>query len=176
MEKRLTDIYAGALYKSADNIESVENITEALKVFDRLLKEVPGFKSMLLSKSVSPQNKLKIMQSLKAEFPEDLINLFCLIIKKSRYFIFPDLLYVWTEKLKKTYNIRKTRIITPFEPDEKLKEKIDLYLKKVDPEGAHIKSYDADPGIIGGFKVVIGNVIYDNSFEGKLRRIKKKML
>ncbi len=80
------------------------------------------------------------------------------------------------KNLKKNYNIRKTKVITAFDADEIVKKNIDAYLKKIDPQGSHIKTYVTDPGIIGGFKIIVGNIVYDNSFAGKLNLIKKNML
>jgi len=113
-----------------------------------------------------------VMDKLGMTKPEK--NFINILIDNKRLSLLPWIHEEFVEARKLDSGITDVRIITAFELEPKQLEKLTQSIeKKFNIKAAPTVEIDKD--LIGGVKIVIGDMVYDDSIKGKLEALKKHL-
>ena len=168
--------YAGALYNIAVQQEDVKEASSRLNYMRAVLKAVPEFSQLLITRRVSAKNKLAILTNVLGDrisaLEKDLIShlleeghflLFAVIVKRFEYLVETD------------SSVIKVRITSHRqlgqEEIQRISSKIEDQLsKRVDVQT------EIDPSLLGGIKLRVGNTLIDSSVSSRLHKLRDALV
>lgn len=169
--------YARALIQLAGETDAVEPIGRSLTELTRVLQRSPDLLATLANDFIDFTQRLAAMEEIAAHqnFPQILKNFLCLLVKKERVSLLPDIVREYQRFEDEILGIVRVRVETPSAPEASTLERVGAILghqlnKKVIPEGK------ADPSMIGGMILKIDHKVYDGSIRREIERIKENML
>lgn len=169
--------YARALIQLAGETDAVEPIGRSLTELTQVLQRSPELLATLANDLIDFTQRLTAMEAIAAHqgFPQILKNFLCLLVKKERVGLLPEIVREYQRFQDEILGIVRVRVETPTAPEASILERVGAILgrklnKKVVPEGK------ADPSMIGGMILKIDHRVYDGSIRRELERIKETML
>lgn len=169
--------YARALIQLAGETDAVEPIGRSLTELTRVLQRSSDLLATLANDFIDFTQRLAAMEEIasRQNFPQILKNFLCLLVKKERVSLLPDIVREYRRFEDEILGIVRVRVETPSAPEAPTLERVGAILgrqlnKKVIPEGK------ADPSMIGGMILKIDHRVYDGSIRRELERIKENML
>ena len=175
-KKGMVKKYAGALYNIAVQQEDVKEVSGRLNYMWAVLKAVPEFSQLLITRRVSAKNKLAILTYVLGDKistrVKDLIShlledchflLLVYIVKRFEYLVETD------------SSVIKVRITSHRqlgqEEIQRISSKIEDQLsKRVDVQT------EIDPSLLGGIKLRVGNTLIDNSVSSRLHKLRAALV
>lgn len=165
--------YASALFNLGKEENILDDFYNEIKVILDILKD-KEIREFIENKFINNNEKKKILDKYLEKGNKYLVNFINIIIddNKDEYLI--DILDEFNELYYKEKNISKG-IIYGLEIDEdKIKKLEEVFTKKLNKKV--VLCFKQDVSLIGGFKVIVDNKLYDNSYKTKLNNLKKKLL
>lgn len=165
--------YASALFNLGKEENILDDFYNEIKVLLDILKD-KEIKEFIENKFINNNEKKNILDKHLNKVNKYLVNFINIIIddNKDEYLI--DILDEFNELYYKEKNISKG-IIYGLEIDEdKIKKLEEVFTKKLNKKV--ILYFKQDVSLIGGFKVIVDNKLYDNSYKTKLNNLKKELL
>ncbi len=168
--------YAKALFDlSVDNgrLDQVSTDVKALRALVLNSKELTHF---LEDPLLTVERRSAILQSLFQGKIEPLVYQFILFVEeKNRIAFLADICEKFDELFYDYKGIIRVRIISAVELTSDQTEAISAKLrekfgKEIEPHGI------VDPSILGGFRVVIGDQVFDHSLINQLNRVKQNII
>ena len=169
--------YALALYELSRENSEIDKIETAMKSFDQLLKESSDFKEMILSPTISKEDKKNVMFQIadKNSFPFNLKKFLGFVALKNRLFYLGTIIESFLNLVSKSKGEIKGKLISSKKLSENEKKKIENDLSK-DFKSSLSLDYIYDPGLIAGLVIQIGSIMVDTSIKTKLKKLEKNML
>ncbi len=169
--------YAIALFELAKEQNSVAQISEELEVVSEVVENTNLFDTYFKNPKVSAAEKKNLVQtSFQGKISDTLLNTLFLLIDKKREGI---LFKMVEEFLKLTHleqGIAEAKVYTAKPLTDAEKIAFEATFSKVAGKAKLTINNIVDPELIGGFKVRIGDRIYDGSVLSQLRRIERRMI
>ena len=165
--------YASALFNLGKEENILDDFYNEIKVLLDILKD-KEIKEFIENKFINNNEKKNILDKHLNKVNKYLVNFINIIIddNKDEYLI--DILDEFNELYYKEKNISKG-IIYGLEIDEdKIKKLEEVFTKKLNKKV--VLCFKQDVSLIGGFKVIVDNKLYDNSYKTKLNNLKKELL
>jgi len=156
--------------------DAVGEVNTSLQLVDSLLKKDARFKSLLLSKRISNEQKVEIFRSALADVCHPIVIEFLGIIAKKKS---AQLIHQVAQTFNRIYKEKEgivsvtAHLATTVEPDEKDAFHGDLenlLSKKVDLD------IQLDEQLLGGIKLRIENTFLDGSLQNSLNHLRKELL
>ncbi len=176
IERKVTLRYVRGLIEAAKAKNCVDEVLNALKSADGIIKENKAVTEIFYNPTISRDRKKKLLRELFPEKIPDLLERFiCYIIHKKRERIL-ELIYkeyvVASDKLR---GIIRAKVISASglttEQIESMKAELEKRLKKkIEVE------HELDRTVLGGVKIFIGTNVIDGSVTGRLDRLQKHLL
>ncbi|MCQ2978557.1 MAG: ATP synthase F1 subunit delta [Clostridia bacterium] len=165
--------YSEALFLVAKEKHSLpqfeKDVTDLSEVF-RYNKEIMN---TLMHPQLPMQNKMDVVNALfKGEVSKEVVALLNVVLKKSRQEFLPEIFEAFIEKCKTSKNISTAVIMSAEKLDDKSIERIVNDLKKKTKKEIEVEE-KIDDRLIGGVKVMVDNILYDGSIDGKIKNIYK---
>ena len=172
-----SESYAIALYQLAKESSEIEKVEDGLNSLKKLIKESFDFKEMILSPTVTKDEKKNVILLIasKNNFSETLKKFLGFIAIKNRLF--------FLEKIIKSFmnliSNKKGELIAELTSSKNLSSE---ERKKIQQElSADFKSpininYKLEPELIGGLIIQIGSIMVDTSIRTKLKKIEKNLM
>ena len=136
------------------------------------------FNMFLKSPIINADKKWKVFIALlSGKVHPGLMDFFRMVIYKGRENILPEILRVVVQKHKEMIGMTTVVITSAVALEDKVLDRITEKLKKaklVDRQVEYIRKID--PDVIGGFVIEIGDLRYDASIAGKVRKIHKELI
>ncbi|MFZ2055264.1 MAG: ATP synthase F1 subunit delta [Candidatus Aminicenantales bacterium] len=177
MEKLiLVKIYAQGLAGALGDDAEFAAVSRELAEFQERISRHAALKEILASPFVAARKKTQIIQDILAawDLQGKTRRLILLLLENSRLHLLGDIL----EELPALWNER--RGVTTFEVSsvvslgEGQKEKLQEKLERLEGRPVFLRC-SIDPGLLAGFSLKKGNLIYDASIKGHLAKIKERI-
>ena len=169
--------YALAFYEISKENSQLDTAESEMRSFHQLLKESFDFKEMILSPTVTKDEKKNVILLIasKNNFSETLKKFLGFIALKNRLFFLEKIINSFLNLLSKNKGELKAKLISSKELSIQDQEKIQRELS-VDFKSQLKIDYRYDPSLIGGLIIQIGSVMVDTSIKNKLKKLEKNML
>lgn len=158
--------YAEALYKAAEETNSLNAVTEELRSIKGIIDTNPQLKSILFHPGISKLEKKEMIKQLFGEKVTKLsLRLLMLLVEKKREAIFGDICGIFFQKMDDLSGLKKITIETAFPLEEEEKAKLIAKLEKA-MDKKLIVDAKVNPSILGGIiikermKQIDASVIY----------------
>jgi len=153
----------------------LEKAIEEVLALRSILRNTPELKSILQNPGITVNEKFDFIDSvLKDYFSQELVLFLKLVIEKKRILLLSDMLDYITANYSQGETIEAIlKYAHPLAPEtiEEIRQKLQVRLGKK----LHF-SLKADPGILGGVQVIVGNTIIDGSLKGRLDDLKERLI
>lgn len=168
--------YANALFELATEQNLVETVEHDLQV---VKKEYVGnleLNKFIQHPGVTKESKKSVLNDTFASISETVLNLVCLLVDRGRVSIIPSLVTEYVKIANETRNIADATVYSVTAMSSEELDKIGaLFASKLGKNSIRLKN-EIDPSLIGGYKVRVGNRIFDGSLKNKLVRIERELI
>ena len=152
---------------------SRSDVEEAHKIFTK----APFLLETLTNPVVSEEAKEVVLdkiarQSGMPELLENFIKMMCQIGEIGQI---TDIFICYYEDWDKMNHILHAKVIYADDKAKEEKEAIQKQLESIYPDEKVVLSEETDASLLGGYVVRVGYEEYDHSYEGKLRRLERKL-
>ena len=169
--------YALALYEICKENSELDRVENEIKSFQQLIKESSNFKEMILSPTVSKDEKKNVIFSIFKinNFSENLKKFFGFLSIKNRLFYLREIIESFLNLVSNNKGEIKAKLFSSkelsLEEKEKIKNERSQYVKS-----SLNLDYKYDPSLIAGLVIQIGSIMIDTSIKTKLKKLKKNMV
>jgi F-type H+-transporting ATPase subunit delta len=169
--------YARGLVGALREESELNAVHRELSAVSRLLRTNLELAAVLKSPFVPKKNKDQIIKDILAATPPGpkTSRFLGLLLEHNRLDILEDILNVvpalWRERQGvQTFEVSSAIPVTPQQ-----KERLRAELERREGRPVFLE-YRVDAGLVGGLSLRKGNIIYDVSVEGRLEKLKEKMI
>ncbi|WP_088070217.1 F0F1 ATP synthase subunit delta [Gottfriedia luciferensis] len=168
--------YANALFELATEQNLVETVEHDLQVVKKEYVENLELHKFLQHPGITKESKKSVLNDTFASISETVLNLVCLLVDRQRLNIIPSLVTEYIQIANESRNIADATVYSVTAMSNEELEKIAaLFASKLGKNSLRITN-EVDSSLIGGYKVRIGNRIYDGSLKNKLVRIERELI
>ena len=148
-----------------------------MKGLKTLLKESSDFREMILSPTVSKEDKKNIILTLADQnnFSENLKKFLGFIAIKNRLFFLNKIIESFLNLVSKIKGVLQAKLISSKKLSTEEQNKIQNELSEDFKSKINI-DYEYDPSLIAGLIMQVGSVMIDTSIKTKLKKLEKNML
>lgn len=174
-DDRVAKRYANALFAIAKKAGEVDSVGSDLESIAATLEGNPKFQQFLFSPIIEGADKLKLLDSVFSDrVTATTFNLLRLVLEKKRE---SNLLAIQAEyeDLRREANRAVAVLIeTAFETTDA--QQSELIKKAEQLSGKHVAAtFEVDPQLIGGVRLLFDNVIYDGTLKGQLQKLEGRL-
>ena len=172
-----SESYALALYELSKDDSQLEKVEEELNSLKKLINESFDFKEMILSPTVTKEEKKNIILTIAKQnnFSEIIKKFLGFVALKNRLFFLENIINSFLNLLSKNKGELKAKLFSSKELSLDDQKKIQDELSKDFKSQLKI-DYKYDPSLIGGLIIQVGSVMVDTSIKNKLKKLEKNML
>ena len=169
--------YAVALYELSKENSELDRIEQEMKSLRGLLNESADFKEMILSPTVTKDDKKNVVFKIadKSNFSETFKKFLGLVAIKNRLFFLDKIIESFLNLVSNTKGELKAKLVSSKELSIEEKKIIQKELSKDFKSTLNI-DYEYDPNLIAGLIILVGSIMIDTSIRTKLRKLEKNML
>jgi F-type H+-transporting ATPase subunit delta len=168
--------YSNALISIVKTSKDESKVRDDLNSFCELLETNSELKSFLSSSAIYDEGKVKTLHELLSmSITESLLHFLLIIASQGDIMLVQKIRGHFLQELSKSQNMRFGEIHTPYEiPQNKIAE-----LEKIISE--YLKTevslqLKIDKSISGGLKIVVDDIIFDDTIEKRLSQMRKQMV
>ena len=159
--------YGRALFMLTEEVGSTERVREDAKCLARLLANNPGYKSMLDTPALTPDERLKLIDEAFSSLDEHLVNVLKMLAKKRMTYAAERMLAVYEDEYMQSRGIVRAEVISAVALDDGQRERIAQRLGKITGKQIIIDN-KVDPSILGGIKLRYMGIQRDGSVKARL--------
>ena len=169
--------YAIALYELSQESSQLNKVEEDMKSLSKLLNDSPDFQEMILSPTVTKEDKKNVIFLIadKYNFSTILKKFLGFVATKNRLFFLSKIIESFINLVSKSKGELKAKLISSKKLSDKEQKKIKEELSKDFKSPLNI-NYQYDPNLIGGLIIQVGSVMIDTSIKTKLNKLEKTMI
>jgi F-type H+-transporting ATPase subunit delta len=169
--------YAVALLELAKETNAVDQIKQELQVIGEIFENTNLNETYFKHPKVSEADKKKfVKREFQGKICDTLLNTLFLLIDKKREGIIFKLVEEFMKLTNEEQGIAEAKVYTA-KPLTKAEEvAFEATFSKASGKGKLTIKNIVDPELIGGFKVRIGDRVYDGSVLNQLKRIERRMI
>lgn len=165
--------YAKALFEAASENGTVEETEQELKAIVEAFTHDADLRNFIATPNVSFEDKRRVLETAFAgKVSQPLVHTITLLIERGRYGIFSELLNSYTAIVSRTLKVVDAFVYTPYPLDEREQAEVTARFGQLSGKRIRVQNI-VDKTLLGGLKVVIGDMLYDGSLSGKLNRLEK---
>lgn len=175
LQDRIAARYAKSAFDHATEKKAVAAVVRDFKIFEQLFTESQEFRSFIRSPLINSGKKWLIYEkTFGGKAQEVTSSLMRLLIERRREGFLPVIINSFMELYYRANNQTRVELICA-EPLPKA-IKLELTSKLESQLNTKVMLYERiNPDIIDGFQIKIGNMLYDSTIAGDLRRIRKEL-
>ena len=169
--------YALALYELSKENSELDSVENGMKSLDELINKSSDFKEMILSPTVSKEDKKNVIFVIadKNNFSKILKKFLGYIAIKNRLFFLKKIIENFLSLVSKNKGELKAKLISPKKLSVEEQKSIQSELSKNFKSQLKI-NYEYDPDLIAGLIIQIGSVMIDTSIKTKLKKLERNMV
>ena len=162
--------YAKAVFASALNTESIDEIKEELKTM-ALVSLTTEVKSLVEDPTLSNNEILNSLNTLLdgsiSKTSQSLLNV---LAENNRFNLLEAIFEIYKEIVAKHKEQKSVEVFVATEPSSDTEEKIKTRLVSTYGEGTNVE-FKIDPNIMGGLSIKVGDETLDLSVKGKVKKL-----
>ena len=168
--------YAETLLAVADKEGQVERYGDLIDAVAGVLAADPALTGVFMSPRVSKQTKQRLIeQSLAKIAPKPFIRFLQLVVQRGRQYLLADIAAEYEDLVDRHLGRLHAVVATARPVDEKLAAAIKRRLSAVFAKEV-LPHFRADPALLGGIVVRVGDRVFDGSLRRKLKLLQHRML
>ena len=169
--------YASALYELSKENSELDQVEDGMKNLNKLLKESPDFKEMILSPTVAKEDKKNVIFLIadKNNFSQTLKKFLGFVAIKNRLFFLSKIIESFLNLVSKSKGELKAKLISSKKLSIDEQKKIEKELSEDFKSPLNI-DYEYDPNLIAGLIIQVGSVMVDTSIKTKLKKLERNMV
>ena len=159
------------LSKKSNSLTLIQNQFKSIYYF---YNKVPAFKLVFITKRITPENKINIIQNVLKDFEPLIIEFIAILIKNNQTNNLLDIITKFNNMASADSNASKVEITT----SEKLSNSDLEHVVQAISNKLNITpeiNTNTDSNMIGGIKLRVGNKIFDNSVSYQIKQLKKTL-
>ncbi|HON19248.1 MAG TPA: ATP synthase F1 subunit delta [Salinivirgaceae bacterium] len=165
--------YAKALYDLALKEGKTQEVFHDLESIQNMIKSDSNFNRFFLSPIISKTEKKSILQNVLVERTQILTQRFIqYLIEKRREEFFSRIVLAYKKSFYEEKGFVEVTVVSAIELSESQKEQIASIIRDQVRKEPKIE-FNLDPTLIGGFKLIVGDSILDQSIKYKLEILQK---
>ncbi|WP_373436472.1 F0F1 ATP synthase subunit delta [Metamycoplasma equirhinis] len=157
------------LARNETNLNAIAN--EAAKIV-KIIKKNKNYLSLLNSYEINDEDKFNLVNQTFGKFHIYIVNTIKLAIRQHTIKYLISILNKFVELANEKMNIKYGIIFTTYPLENKDIKKFEIKLSKKLNADIHLTN-EIDEKLIGGIKIKIDDFLIDNSFFGKLQKMRK---
>ncbi|MCI8701900.1 MAG: F0F1 ATP synthase subunit delta [Turicibacter sp.] len=173
---KIASTYAHALFDVAGDDKVLEDIKQDFGVICSLMKEQPQFMEILTLPKLSKDDKKNLIKNVfSKDASQILVNFLMVLIDKDRISLLNEIMVAYNQLVNQHLGILEGTVYSAVDlSKEQLTRLTYTFTKKLNKK---IKlNVVIDPTLLGGYKVSLGDVVYDNSIKLQLKNLKNNLL
>ena len=168
--------YAEALLGVAREADAVERFGELIDALAGAVEVTPGVKAVLMSPRVRKDAKQEVLaKALKKLAPEPFIRFLQAVVRRGRQGILSEISAAYQAIADQHFKRVHASVTTAREIDKKLVKQITERLEEAVGKTV-LPHFFADPALMGGVIVRVGDRVFDGSIRRRLAVLKRSML
>ena len=172
----LASRYANALFSIALEENKVAAYQEQVISIDSILHEHKEFNDILNHFKVEEKDKKEMIDTVfKKDFDLTIVNFLKLLIDKRRFNHFKAICSEFNSLANEYQGVKEGVIYSAKALDEAMMKNIEDSVAKKLGNRVELKNI-IDESLIGGFKVMVGDTVFDSSIKSKLNSLKYELL
>lgn len=175
MEVEFINNYALALFDLAEEEANLEEYRSQIKDLVKIFKENERLIELFQEPLISKETKYKFIDKVFSQFNFNIVNFLKVIINNNRSFYMYRIIKRTLNLLDRRLNIQEGKLYSAVELTPYQIEKIRKTIEEDTGSRIEIKTF-IEPSLIGGFKVLLKDDVYDTSLLSKLHNLKNNIL
>lgn len=168
--------YATALFEVVEAGEKQAGLLAQLRSIQKAICEDPVVFEFFLSPVVRLEEKQKVLsESFKKQPLDPLIDNFLkVLLKRDRLYLLEKIVLAFEKKSDEKHHVTRgeVRSAVPLTADERLD--LEKMISRLAQKNV-ILNYRTDPEVLGGLKAQVGGLLFDDSVENHLKRLKDEL-
>lgn len=162
--------YAKALFGLFPKAKEAGGALEDLKLWAEVMRDNPEFKRIMLHPEIDEEKKLELAARVRVKSEvRDFINL---LITKKRVDLLDDVTADFEEFLNRTRNAVAAEVITAVPLNGAMLDEFELQVARLTGKNVRLGNV-VDPGVVGGVRLVIGDLVIDSTLTTRLGEIRR---
>ncbi len=175
-EFRVSSRYANALLELAEEKNLFEQISGDVEFIFNTLSGSKELKKILASPVIKESKKIDILKALfEDRVSKETLNFLLFVVKKNRIDMVSDIFGRYIDLHNIKTGIVEAFVLSAFIMDDAQKNFVKSKLESITGKKVKMK-FEVDENLIGGFKVKIGDEVYDASVFNQLKILKSKFI
>ena len=168
--------YAETLLAVAEKEGKVERYGELIDAVAGVMAADPALHGVFMSPRVPKQTKQRLIErSLAKVAPKPFIRFLQLVVQRGRQYLLDDIAAEYEELVDRHLGRVHALVATARPVDERLAAAIQKRLSAVFAKEV-LPHFRADPALLGGIVVRVGDRVFDGSLRRKLKLLQHRML
>jgi len=168
--------YAETLLAVAERDGKIERYGELIDAVGGVLAADPALHGVFMSPRVPKQTKQRLIeQALAKVAPKPFIRFLQLVVQRGRQYLLTDIAEEYEQLVDQHLNRVHAIVATARPVDDKLAAAIRKRLTAVFARDV-LPHFRADPALLGGIVVRVGDRVFDGSLRRKLKLLQHRML
>jgi F-type H+-transporting ATPase subunit delta len=168
--------YAEALLELAQADDAAELYAAELRQIVQLIESEADFRFFLETPRVELRDKKRVLQEvLEGKIPQRLLRFLLVVVDKRRQRVLPEIAAEFDKLVDEHFGRLQVDVTMAEEPDAKARANIKKHLDTLFAAEV-LPRFRADPRIIGGVVVRVGDRIMDGSIRHRLQGLRRSLL
>ena len=168
--------YAETLLAVAVKEGQVERFGDLIDTVAAVVQADPALHGVFMSPRVPKQTKQRLIeQGLSQVAPRSFVRFLQIVVQRGRQYLLHDIAAEYEDLVDRHLNRLHAVVSTARPVDEKLAAAIRARLSAVFAKDV-LPHYRADPALLGGIVVRVGDRVFDGSLRRKLKLLQRRML
>ncbi|MCS6904487.1 MAG: ATP synthase F1 subunit delta [Bacteroidia bacterium] len=173
LQDRISRRYAKSIFDLAIEKNILESLYREFRELDTIIQQNRDFYYFLHSPVISSEKKIDILEKLfRGKASDVIVNFLILMTRRKREELLPLIAQDFIDMYHAYKNITIVEVVSSEHLPKEIRQAIQNKIEATYNTKVQLIS-KADPSIIGGFKLLIGNYIYDLTVNSALRKLKK---
>ncbi|CUM76189.1 MAG: F0F1 ATP synthase subunit delta [Turicibacter sanguinis] len=173
---KIASTYAKALYDIALEENVLEEVKNDFNVIVSSIKEQPQFLNVLTLPKLDKEEKKQLIKSIfSSNTPQISVNFLMVLIDKDRIDLLNEIVVAFNQMVNEHFGIVEGTVYSAVPlSDAQLNQLTYVFTKKLNQK---VKlNVVIDPSLLGGYKVNLGDVVYDNTIKLQLKNLKQNLM
>ena len=176
MENPVAVRYAQAFFDHAQEENQVDGVKKDIDFLSSFLKSSSEFQYVINEPTIESGQRIHILkEAIKAHLKPLTFVFLLFLINKRRLNLLSNIVQEWEKIYLRANETIRVKVVSMFAvSDKQQKELIGKLSKKLKKE-IQLNLF-VDRNVLGGFKIQVGDTVYDYSFAYQLEKLKKQFL
>ena len=168
--------YAKAFFAIAQEKSALEAVISDFEAIGAVIEKSREFNQFLKSPLISSEKRVAALKALfESKIDKTSFEFLIFLERKSRIDILADVIAEFAKLNDRLNNVERISITSAFPMDDDQVEAIKARLQQKLGKSI-LAEVKVEPGLIGGFKIKVGDQVHDLSIEAQLNRLKQSVV